>query len=911
MAKRINRRRDTVCEVIDTHDKDATKKPSIKIKIFNRNSTDSQSSANKDKSDDESSEDKAVEVAKRPATKVQKATKGKKTKSDEPLKLTDCHVVLRNIDVDVERLTRSRARSRVSETTTNDSESVSQSNEPDKTTSNESFGLVERKNIDRSMTFKSAKQCALCTFSNKLGLTNHYVTEHPGEECYNARLSVNMANRLRKQGAKKAQTCKWLNGKASVFCYFCEKDVNNDRCNWITHLARHTGEFKRQCSKCELQITESTKCNCGASNIRIIPNRDDFVDTIKIFVCDDCNYAQFDESHLKSHVREMHDAKAGYSGLVWIQNFGRYIKRNKPSNSKLDSAAESRDELPNQDVFEQSDKDDNSLFDSDRMQVLKDNTFSKTEPMKKSTSTLADRLYKRFQQQEEQQQTNAEVKSEEDLPLDPPKCTAQENVVNPCGNVHIGDTNVGNTAATEVAKSEVKTNPESDNAESDDDPNWESFGSTEEEENDVGNVKSPRLRLISGKSKRSKLRLFKSKKPGPLKKEKSDLNESTASETGIRSPEKSFNASPAKPTISLIQKTTTRVDNIGYTDYMGLREYQCNIGNCGFVTSKSAKDLFVHLREHSEPWTGLCHACDKQILNGTFALSREFKHMDEAHIVKTTAVKEVVDAASQPPVVSTIQQTPPQVEVVPPQPVEQPKKIVLKCRRFSGDKLSTPFEMQQPQPTGFVIANIASGAVQTMATENQEIPISNPVDTVYDNKIKPWTECMNKKSEIAILQLTRDASLVALYKCMAIDCIFTTNDPDSMLQHLNNHETFISEQMASPSNVYSDSDSWLECAYCDNIADSCKLLVDHIRNIHSSSIYQCAYCFYRSVESANVYSHLNHYHTTAEKLIFVCGCTPKPLSEDVPALGAAQMYKPQPLALECQEQGMILPDFRK
>lgn len=133
---------------------------------------------------------------------------------------------------------------------------------------------------------------------------------------------------------------------------------------------------------------------------------------------------------------------------------------------------------------------------------------------------------------------------------------------------------------------------------------------------------------------------------------------------------------------------------------------------------------------------------------------------------------------------------------------------------------------------------------------------------VYDDDfqlcVKPWLHS-SFKSQTNCRKMLNEASLAALYKCMGANCAFSTSIENEMLMHL--------QEIHAVSETETDS-TWLECAYCDLIAESCSSLVQHVTSNHGSSSYQCSNCFYRSCSADNVVFHATKFH--GSQTVLVC-----------------------------------------
>lgn len=498
---------------------------------------------------------------------------------------------------------------------------------------------------------------------------------------------------------------------------------------------------------------------------------------------------------------------------------------------------------------------------------------------------------------------------------------------------------VGDNRKIELNKSQASTSAIQIIEDNDD---WESCSSEDDEEEDENTQKTfSSFNLLIKKNPRSNKRI-KPKKRGDktillaLKKEKSDDVELKKDiKTEIKSPAKS-----GMPIRAVVGKQK-RVDNMAYTECLGAKKFNCFIGNCDFLSVNNVNALGTHMRNNhsTERWSGYCHTCDKQILNAPRnSLGKEFDHLKDCHVPKeeektlkkTVAtpkaqiVKEPIavlpsiqlQANQQTQLMSKVAPQPP-----PPQVEKQPVMPMIRVRRFSGDNFRKAEESSPSTSTAIPSTMMAANAVPPFPNVNvvqypnvTSMPINPVENTISDdqsadldieNQMKPWTKCVNTKTGMAEHRLQREFSLVALFKCMAKDCIFTTSDKEKFLVHLQNHEDFLVEQ-ASYSKHHSNEDdsSWLECCYCEEIPGSCSTLVDHIMQEHATSIFQCPYCFYRSVDRNNVSSHLNFYHKDREdKFIQVCGMETKSIEDEINELLAArQSIK----LIPCPEIGKFL-----
>ncbi|CAD6997239.1 unnamed protein product [Ceratitis capitata] len=106
-------------------------------------------------------------------------------------------------------------------------------------------------------------------------------------------------------------------------------------------------------------------------------------------------------------------------------------------------------------------------------------------------------------------------------------------------------------------------------------------------------------------------------------------------------------------------------------------------------------------------------------------------------------------------------------------------------------------------------------------------------------------------------------SYFGLYKCMANDCLYSTDAESEILQHLNEH-----------CNSECPPEGYLLCAYCQLDAEICNTpekLIEHICKNHKQSQFQCSICCYRGVSPSHVLEHLKNAHPEQEReLVYQC-----------------------------------------
>ncbi|XP_055299346.1 uncharacterized protein LOC129566958 [Sitodiplosis mosellana] len=140
----------------------------------------------------------------------------------------------------------------------------------------------------------------------------------------------------------------------------------------------------------------------------------------------------------------------------------------------------------------------------------------------------------------------------------------------------------------------------------------------------------------------------------------------------------------------------------------------------------------------------------------------------------------------------------------------------------------------------------------------------------YAFKVKQWISEKWTKPTISII------SQFALFKCMHSQCRFSSSSKEDMESHMEHHLALIDVLQDSADGtldktVRGEQIKFRDCSYCDFNAHSNKEILDHVLVEHEQCIFQCAYCFYRSVEVDNITLHYDVHHAKEEREIYLCG----------------------------------------
>lgn len=412
--KRIARRRDTFCEVIDTPEKGDGSR-AIRIKITTNKSKPSLGDAS------ESTAATGKRSLAADTTAADKKAKKPKTRAASPPEITgrpllsrECKVVLEKLDAD------GLKRARNVSASSSDGEEEEEEESTKTANSMEAKRLKRTYNTDPSMHSRSEPTtCALCSATPRF-LVHHYVNEHDGHEVCHARMPPETTDSLRGGGSTEGVH---EHNKITALCNYCEKMRTFASKDWLLHITRHTGEYMRRCNKCNLKCADykfKASAQCAHDDVSIWNDIEITGNALGVFVCKLCNYSQLQESNLQKHVRQMHtifrNTSNHYDFVELISNLRKRRTRRAPSASSATASADNASEASssvseaeaepaNPNVFEPSEQGD-GLYDTDTLQLMNETAFKESADDAPGPSNgaakhmMVDKLSERFRKQD-------------------------------------------------------------------------------------------------------------------------------------------------------------------------------------------------------------------------------------------------------------------------------------------------------------------------------------------------------------------------------------------------------------------------------------------------------------------------------------------------------------------------------
>lgn len=141
----------------------------------------------------------------------------------------------------------------------------------------------------------------------------------------------------------------------------------------------------------------------------------------------------------------------------------------------------------------------------------------------------------------------------------------------------------------------------------------------------------------------------------------------------------------------------------------------------------------------------------------------------------------------------------------------------------------------------------------------------------YTVCVRPWfDEDYAKKRDINII------TQFALYKCMHDWCIFATDSEKHWEIHMGRHISLmdvLSEKELMKPCHRAELIKFRECSYCRSEPHTKRhaayQVCRHMDMEHRRNSFQCAFCFYRTIETDNIIIHMEAHHSNADREILL------------------------------------------
>lgn len=142
-----------------------------------------------------------------------------------------------------------------------------------------------------------------------------------------------------------------------------------------------------------------------------------------------------------------------------------------------------------------------------------------------------------------------------------------------------------------------------------------------------------------------------------------------------------------------------------------------------------------------------------------------------------------------------------------------------------------------------------------------EFHADDPHHDDWAKNLRPW--CINNDTKKCKM---KTLAQYALYKCMNQWCTYATDSKENWKIHMDEHifllfELMRMELIGGKDDVYQVKLAKFHvCHYCGDDSET-----EHMETEHRGSIFQCSYCFYRTIEIDNLILHMEKYHSNADR----------------------------------------------
>lgn len=145
---------------------------------------------------------------------------------------------------------------------------------------------------------------------------------------------------------------------------------------------------------------------------------------------------------------------------------------------------------------------------------------------------------------------------------------------------------------------------------------------------------------------------------------------------------------------------------------------------------------------------------------------------------------------------------------------------------------------------------------------NNDDSYLNPQILISADVLMPWSTTSSRenfKEKKTYEIMSSKLAIMDLYKCMDLNCAYTTKFKTFFQSHIEDHQ-----RQASFTSFFN------LCAYCDFTSMNPGVLALHITEIHSFSKFQCSKCFFRTAEKETGHEHMLIHHKQEHGAIYHC-----------------------------------------
>lgn len=771
---------------------------------------------------------------------------------------------------------------------------------------------------DRMIMFAAnpmyATKCPLCDAKSKK-MHKHFNDAHPTLEFYLSRISPTVMECVRGNALPKGYQ-NLTDGKVNVFCVFCEDYVAmDDKLTWTMHLVRHTNEPLYECKKCEVRLfykhTHVKRTRCPQYHIKEILEMKEDTSGISAYVCDMCNFMQFDEAHMNRHIELQHGIDPAdveqHRSLVLICNFDGGDQPD-PEAERLRALCKAQAEQLAPPEIEQADDEeshnnagnfvneeikqssgtkkgegsniknnDRNMYITNRKHNYENKCILCDFVTQRALVNHYVRMHPKYEcfisrlspKMMEVAVEHSNISSPQSAYYHEAQCLFCEKRMSKAIRdwhrhilIHTGEYLYGCKSCGQVNVRPFHGCCKNDSC--------QELWRPPKVNKKISGFACKQCNFVQCSEQAVIKHLRKNHDcAGSIMEMYSQITFVDFKEKSEHDPDVTAMMEVRVVLENCCPSTSTAQNDDNVADH--------SITEMNVPQDEAEMDDSNCLYEEMDTSTKITSTNDDEIVKMEFEVSQSTGYIDMDEFIAQQIMDEPIEVSVAPEIIEIlsdddddVSHNAPSTSGTQPQPqikTERPEEPLTILIDDSDD--------ESPSSTSAPTQNMHYFNPPQIKTEPQTDRLSVIVknerfDDFAPIKLKPWTNCSTLKNPNTSHQMLHDISLFALFKCMAKDCPFSCNSEEIIAEHLRHHEAMAKGLVPSADNIKTELADYLECAYCNQYLATRQELIDHTIGTHASSIFQCQHCFYRSIDAHATLTHERKYHPDRPPVILVC-----------------------------------------
>lgn len=687
-------------------------------------------------------------------------------------------------------------------------------------------------NNDISMYLSNSemsKQCRLCGITPE-NLAAHYVHKHPLDENRVARLSPDMAEKAlkNKQSAKNMGENLYL-----AICLFCELPKKFRRHQWLSHFSTHTGELAYKCTSCHYKdMDRRTRC-CDKSNCIAVNSVRYDNDTLCAYICVYCNYVQFSEENVVQHIEKNHSGRK-----LFARQYNRITLldlNNAASSARIVATVAHTPHLPNNDssmYIKSPCMPDSCILCAERTKYFASHYIRYHPEQENYVSRISPTMLREMIAAEQNPTENDDARvacafCEESAARG--KSAWIQHILSHTGEMlfRCRECNHEDTRKRCDCKK----------------PDYKILQRFEfDREGVLPGYVCKLCNYVQLKEQHVEEHLKRSHMI-----DGDDEDMIAANVMRVRLVDIDYGIGPKRmKEIALMTEYDIKPCHVRVSEFSPITKTEEPIYSCeGYVDLDNVEEVIV-LSDSEDDDTEQGGQASKNAEIRPAMDANKQNDTDAVNTHKEGPFQNPVDEHENDPF---------------PNPLDELEELIATITEpiLSDHNSSTTESAPEISPLRLT---------QTVSLRRPSV-VNIQFGVPDDVPLKPWTNNNTIKLHSLTMHMLSDKCLTSLFKCMWQKCGFSSSDREQTISHFRFHK----EREALTCKI--EECTPIECPYCSEYFYSGTEIVNHIESTHGRSIFQCQYCFYRSVDAYGMSLHLDKYHPEKNAVVLICG-THKP-----------------------------------